>query len=147
MRRALRAAIPQKFMSAEELAKAICSKNAAKFCDVSGMLPEIVKVCQNFAELPQDVKSSTSLRTVCAADFHKMCYDTAVAPMICPDGKLSKSMCKLYPSKCEEGTADFDECAKNIFECAVKPEWDFCQSFEDLCFFTGAGTGSIRRKL
>ena len=138
MRRALHAARLQKYDSVEDLGKAVCSKDAAKFCDASGMLPDIVKVCQSFDQLPQEVKASTSLRTICAADFHKMCYDSTIAPLICPDGKtLSKSFCDLYPGKCADG----DECAKNILECAIKPEWDFCSHFSDLCFFTGAQDG------
>jgi hypothetical protein len=87
MRRALHAALHQKYQNSEELAKAICSKQASKFCDATGMLPDIVKVCSDFEHLPKDVQRFTSLRTICAADFHKMCLDEAIAPFICADGK------------------------------------------------------------
>jgi len=144
MRRALQAVTNlQKYTSGEEMAREICSKNSAMFCDESGMMPSIIKICNNFDFLPADVKTSTSMRTICAADIKKMCNDASISPLICPDkSTVLPSLCGLYPDKCMPLSSSFDSCAQNFFECIIKPEWDFCSSFGDLCFQTGATQGS-----
>ena len=111
----------------------ICKADSGKFCRGSTDNIVIEDVCANYNMLPTMIKNSTSIGSICQADLDNMCVDPIKKPAICGDGYIKPNLCSLYPSKCAAGTNEYDRCAENWYECAVDPNWHYCNSFPELC--------------
>jgi len=105
--------------------------------------PQWDQVCERFDDLPDYIKWTTGIHSICVADWDRMCNDSTIKEKVCPFGYPLNDLCNLYDGstpgfpdtgKCYPGSESFDQCSQNWEKCLYNMTFNFCVSFPELCF-------------
>jgi len=124
---------PPKINTQEDIDYALCSADSGKYCR-NGKTFVLQDVCGAIDTIDSVILDQTSIRQACNANFTAICQEDYYKSEVCPNGVLSYDFCSWYPEKCAYDSPTRDKCAVNWRHCLTKTDWDFCDSFHDLCF-------------
>ena len=93
--------------------------------------PDFVKVCET--EFPPGTFDGSNYEQICELDVEDVCSEV---PELCgSDGSISSDLCGAYPELCDQNSSEYNQCAANLYDCMMDPNFDMCREFPFLCGF------------
>ena len=82
--------------------------------------PDFVKVCDT--EFPPGTFDGSNYYQICELDFDDVC-NTYADLCDLEAHTISSHVCSVYPEKCDESSDEYSECAANLYDCMMDPEF------------------------
>ena len=110
--------------------------NVEDFCEgdfsdvcVNGY-PDFVKVCDT--DFPPGTFDGSNYYQVCELDIEDVCN---TYPEICDTeaGTITSDLCGANPDWCDTSSESYNQCAANLYDCMMDPDFNMCYSFPELC--------------
>lgn len=101
----------------------------ADLCLADGS-PDIVAICEDPYQLPPETFEGTNFLSLCEVDYDYACE---VSPELCVDGGFSTDLCAAYPEMCDATGEDYNECAVDLYNCLMDPDFELCAEFPEVC--------------
>lgn len=118
-----------------ELSTAVCALDKKRFCRGSSTAMNMIDVCKQAATLPFDIAGGTAIGSLCfQADFEYICKTKGLCQTDIPKDLCERDGADKRDIRCDNSKPEHDACVADWQTCMLKPEWNFCAVFPDMCF-------------